>query len=62
MIFVHIEKNDGDLYVHRMEELKTVETVIQDVVKEFGSPLSIDNGDMSIRVQYDGYCVYVVAV
>lgn len=58
MIFVHIEKDY--LAVRRMEEEKTVDTVVQDVVREFGSPLSIDNGDMSIRVRYDDYCVYVV--
>lgn len=59
MIFVHIEVNEV-LCVHRMEESKTVDTVVQDVVREFGSPLSIDNGDMTVRIQYESWCAYVV--
>lgn len=61
MIFVHIEK-DNEMHVHRREDFKTVETVVSDVVSEFGAPLSIDNGDMSVRVLYDDWCAYVTEI
>lgn len=61
MIFVYTEKDY--LCVHRMELEKTIDMVVAEAVKEFGSPLSIDKGDLSTRISYeDDFCVYVTGM
>ena len=51
MVFIHIEKDDVR-HVHRIEELKTLKTVISDVVTEFGEPLDIAERDGVTRMTY----------